>query len=145
MSKELREELVAFFDSLSTWRDEVEAVTERCLNKVLYRTAGGGRSLGWPYKAVKTTREHLKDASNVQTKIIDQIIEGWKRQLMSAPAPTAIPSSFTDLFAKFGSAPLNTRPEFNPLAPWAFWLQAAEMWQRTWMPDAPYQKDNRRH
>ena len=25
------------------------------------------------------------------------------------------------------------------------WLQAAEMWQRTWMPDSLSQKYNRRH
>ena len=27
-------------------------------------------------------------------------------------------------------------PTFDPMAPWTFWMQAAEAWQRTWMPDA---------
>jgi hypothetical protein len=63
-------------------------------------------------------------------QMIDQITDGWKKQLKSATAPMAMPSGFT------GQLPA-AMPEFNPLAPWNFWLQAAEMWQRTWMPDMP--------
>jgi hypothetical protein len=145
MNKEVREELVATFDALSSWRDEIEQVNERCLNKVLDRTSAVARSMGWPDQTIHTTREYLENASNAQTKLIDQIIDGWKQQLKSATAPMAIPRNFAEATAGLGSAFPNTMPEFNPLAPWTFWLQTAELWQRTWMPDSLSQKDNRRH
>jgi hypothetical protein len=52
----------------------------------------------------------------------------------------AIPRNFSEHMPGLGA-----KTEFNPLAPWMFWLQAAEMWQRAWMPDVPARKDNRPH
>jgi hypothetical protein len=135
MSKEVREELAATFNALSNWRDEVETANERCLTSVLDHTSSVARALGWPDQAIKSTRAYLENTSKTQTEMIDQIIEGWKRQLSSTTAPTAIPRSFTEQIPTLSSAFSGTRPEFNPLAPWMFWWQAAEMWQRTWMPD----------
>jgi predicted nucleic acid-binding Zn ribbon protein len=129
MSKEVREELAATFDVLSNWRDEIETVNERCLKKVLNRTSAVARAMGWPDQAVRSTREYLEGAAKAQTQMIDQIIEGWKQQVQSTSAPMAIPQSFTE-----HPSVLRPKAEFNPLAPWMFWLQAAEMWQRTWMP-----------
>jgi hypothetical protein len=60
--------------------------------------------------------------------MIDQIMDGWQRQLKSGTSPMAVPSSFTP------QAP-SAMPEFDPLAPWNFWLQAADMWQRSWTPN----------
>jgi hypothetical protein len=70
--------------------------------------------------------------------MIDQIVDGWKQQLTSGTAPTAIPESFAGKVA-------GSMPELNPFAPWSFWLQAAEMWQRTWMPEAAMRRDDRSH
>src|SRR4029453_10359123 len=122
---------IAPFDALSNWRDEIETVNERCLNKVLDRTSAVARAMGWPDLGTRSTRGDLESASKAQTEMINQIIEGWTRQLKSTSAPMAIPRSFAEHFPGLG-----TKAEFNPLAPWMFWLQAAEMWQRTWMPDA---------
>jgi hypothetical protein len=141
MSKEIGDQLIATFDSLSHWRDEVEAVNERCLSEVLVHTSAVARAMGWPDQAIQTTREHLENAAKGQTDMIDQVVEGWKRQLKSTTAPMAIPRGF----AASGSAFPNAKLEFNPLAPWMLWLQAAEMWQRAWMPDAPSQKGTFRH
>ena len=134
MSKEVREQLIATFTALSNWRDEVETANERCLSKVLDQTSSVASALGWPDQTIKTTKEYLENASKTQTAMIDQIIEGWKRQL-SSTAPMALPRSFTEQSPALASTFSGTRPEFNPLAPWMFWWQAAEMWQRTWMPD----------
>lgn len=137
MSKQVREELIATFDALTNWRDEIETVNERCLNNVLDRIAVAP-AMGWPDQAVRSTREYLKGTAKAQTEIIDQMIEGWKRQIKSTSAPMAIPPSFGEHIPGFGM-----KTEFNPLAPWIFWLQTAEMWQRTWMPEALARKDNR--
>src|SRR5262245_39897756 len=80
VSKEIREELVAAFDALSHWRDEIETVNERCLSTVLDRTSSVARSMGWPDRAIRTTRQYLENTSKAQTEMIDQIVEGWKRQ-----------------------------------------------------------------
>jgi hypothetical protein len=141
----MREELVATFDALSNWRDEIETANERCLGKVLDRTAAVARAMGWPDQAVRSTREYLEGASKVQTEMIDRIMEGWKRQLKSSTAPMAFPRSLSEHGPGLASMFAGAKPEFNPLAPWMFWLQAAEMWQRTWMPDTLSQKDGRPH
>ena len=146
ITKEMREELIAAFDALSRWRNEIESVNERCLAKALVKTSGVARSMGWPDQAIRATRESLENASKMQTKMIDQIMEGWERQLKSPTASMAIPRSFADQIPRpSGPSFAGATAEFNPLAPWAFWLQAAEMWQRTWMPDVPPRKDGRSH
>jgi hypothetical protein len=145
MTKEAREELAATFDVLSNWRDEIETANERCLGKVLDRTAAAARALCWPDQAVRSTREYLEGAAKMQTEMIDRIIEGWKLQLKSGRSPMAIPRSFAEQIPGLGSTPFGARTEFNPFAPWTFWMQAAEIWQRTWMPGAPAQEHNRPH
>ncbi len=137
MTKEMRDRVIAAFDALTNWRDEIETANERCLGKVLDQTSAVARSMGWPDQAIRNTREYLENTSKAQTQLIDQVMEGWKRQLKSPTAPTGIPRSFA------GQVPgLSTSaPEFNPLAPWTFWLQAAEMWQRAWMPEGSSHRD----
>ena len=136
MTKEMRDGVVAAFDALSKWRDEIETVNERCLKKVLDQTSTVARSMGWPDQTVRMTREHLERASKAQTEMIEQIIEGWKQQVMS-PGAMGAPRSFAGRMAGPGGAV----PTFDPMAPWTFWMQAAEAWQRTLMPDAARQKD----
>jgi hypothetical protein len=126
MTREMRDGVIAAFDALSNWRDEVETANERCLGKVLDRTSTIARSMGWPDQAIRTTREYLEKTSKVQLEMIDRVVDGWKQQLKSATSPMAFPSRFT------GQVP-GAISEFNAFAPWTMWLQAAEMWQRTWM------------
>ncbi len=144
ITKEMREGIVAAFDALSNWRDEIETANERCLGKVLDQTSAVARSMGWPDQAIRTAREYLENTSKMQIEMIDQIMDGWKQQLKSANAPMAIPRSFTAQTSKLSGSPTGM-PEFSPFAPWAFWLQAAEMWQRTWMPDARSRREFRSH
>jgi hypothetical protein len=94
MTKEMRDRVLAAFDALSNWRDEIETA-ERCLGKVLDQTSAVARSMGWPDEAIKTMREYLQHTGKVQTKLIDQLIEGWKQQLKSPIAPMAIPRGLT--------------------------------------------------
>src|SRR5215467_8560185 len=95
MTKEMRNGVIAAFDALSNWRDEIETANERCLGKVLDQTSAVARSMGWPDQAIRATREYLERTSKVQIEMIDQITDGWKQQLKSATAPMAVPRSFT--------------------------------------------------
>ena len=122
------------------------AVNLRCMGKVLDQTSAVARSMGSSDHAIRMTREYLATTSKMQIEMIDQITDGWKQQLKSGTAPMAIPQSFTGQVpglsaTTFGGA----MPEFSPLAPWTFWLQAAEMWQRTWMPEGSPRKNTRSH
>ena len=137
-TKEIRDGVVTAFDALSNWSDEIEKVNERCLKKVLDQTSTVARSMGWPDQAIRMMRERLENASKAQTQIIDQIMEGWKQQLKSPTAPMAIPRSFARQIPRLSGGSM---PEFHPMAPWTFWMQAAEAWQRTWMADAARRSD----
>lgn len=141
LPKDARERVVAAFDALSNWRDEIETVNERCLGKVLDQMSTTARAMGWPDQAIKGTREFLENASKVQTDMIDQIMEGWKKQLRSPAAPMAFPRSLVSQVPGLSGSAM---PEFNPFTPWTFWMQAAEAWQRTWMPDVS-QRRGRSH
>lgn len=138
MTKEMRDGVAAAFDALSKWRDEIETVNERCLTKVLDQTSTVARSMGWPDQAVRITREQLEKASKAQTEVIDQIMEGWKQQMKSPPAAMGIPRTLAGQVPGFSGGAM---PTFDPMAPWTFWMQAAEAWQRTWMPDAARHRD----
>src|SRR5262245_29806217 len=146
MTKEMRDRLVAAFDALSNWRDELESANERCLGKALDQTSAVARSMGWPDEAVVTTREYLQNTSKAQIQLIDQLMEGWKQQLKSPLAPMAIPRSLTaQVSGPSGLTMASAMRDFSAFAPWNFWLQAAEMWQRTWMSEVPTRRDTRAH
>jgi hypothetical protein len=139
MTKEMRDGVKATFDALANWRAELEAVNTRCLSNVLDHTSALARSMGWPDQTIKMTREYLENSAKVQIEMIDKLTDGWKQQLQSTTAPMAVPTSFS------GHNPAFALPEFNPLAPWTFWLQAAEMWQRAWMPEVQPRREYRPH
>ena len=142
MTKEMRDRVAAAFDALSNWRDEIETANERCLGKVLDQTSAVARSMGWPDEAVKTTRDYLQQTAKVQTQLIDQLIEVWKQQLKSPIGPMAIPRGLTGQTSGPSASTMATAmPEFDAFAPWKMWLQVAEMWQRTWMPDVAKRGD----
>ena len=142
MTSEMRDSAVAAFDALSHWRDEIETANERCLGKVIDKMCAVARLMGWPDQAVRATREYLETASKAQTTMLEQIMTSWKEQLKSPIAPLAVPSTFAGQLSGPLTGPLfQGMPEFNPLMPWTFWMQAAEAWQRTWMPDATHRND----
>jgi hypothetical protein len=146
ISKEMREDLMATFDALSNWRDEIETANDRCLSKVLDRITATARSMGWPDQVVGAMREHLRNASKVQTRIIEQIIDAWKQQLRSPTSPMAVPGAFADQMAQLSeSAASGAMPNVWALAPWSFWFQVAEMWQRAWIPPEPSRREARPH
>jgi hypothetical protein len=146
MTKEMGDRVVAAFDALSNWRDEIETANERCLGKVLDQTSAVARSMGWPDEAVKKTREYLQHTAKAQTQLIDQLMEAWKQQLKSPIAPMAIPRGLTgQISGPSASTMAGAMPDFDAFAAWKIWLQAAEMWQRTWMPDVAKRWDTRSH
>lgn len=146
VSKEIREGVAAALDALSNWKDEIDTANERCLKKVLDKNEEVARAMGWPDQAINATRDHLERVASMQTDVIAQFIDTWKRQLKSQSAPTAVPRAFSDLMPGLTGPTISGMPAFTPFAPWAFWFQAAEMWQRTLMPEpGPRERERSRH
>ena len=76
LSTEARRALTAAFDVMSDWRDETSAVNDRCLPKLLDQMTAIQRAMGWPDHWNAAAREHLLNASKMQTQMIDQIMDG---------------------------------------------------------------------
>jgi hypothetical protein len=142
MTSEMRNNAVAAYDALSHWRDEIETANQRCLGEVTDKMCAVARAMGWPDHAIRATREYLETASKAQTAILDQLVTSWKEQLKSPTAPLGVPGTFArQLSETSNSPPFKGMPEFNPMAPWTFWMQMAEAWQRTWVPEATRRHD----
>ena len=69
VTKEMRNGVIAAFDALSNWRDEIVTVNERCLGKMLDQTSAVARSMGLPDQAIRTTRECVERTSKVQKQL----------------------------------------------------------------------------
>lgn len=128
MSNETRQAVTAAFDALSNWRDETAAANDRCLAKTLDQMSTAARAIGWPDAVISATREHLQNASKMQTRMIDQVMDSWEQQLKSPTIPMGVPRSVVDQMpglngSTFASSMSKMMPD-GVLAPWGFWLQA---------------------
>ena len=138
MSNETRQAVTAAFDALSNWRDETAAANDRCLAKTLDQMSTAARAIGWPDAVISATRAHLQNASKMQTRMIDQVMDSWEQQLKSPTAPMGVPRNFADqmpgLSGSTFARPMSEMMQDGgmALAPWKFWLQATELWQRQW-------------
>jgi hypothetical protein len=138
LSRDARQAATSAFEALEQWRDEIFAVNERHLTKVLDVVAASQRAMGWPNQMTNATREHLAKASKMQTSMIDQVMDAWEHQLKSSNIPSGLPDHF-----KFQTPPLFGSAFMDPvsemmrlqqltLTPFKLWIEAAEMWQRSW-------------
>jgi hypothetical protein len=132
------------FDAMSAWRDDLAAVTERNADQVFDRMSNVAKKVGWPEDLVDATRQQLQHASKLQLNMIDQIMDTWQQQV-KAPGSIMDPSEFMKRLqeawpgAGGGASPFNftpgSFPNFGSLPagnPMQFWMQAAEMWQKSW-------------
>lgn len=136
LSKEVREAIVSAFDALSEWRDEMAAANERYSEKVFDQMASATRSMGLPDDAINSTREQMQAASQMQLHMMDKMMDAWSEQIKSPNGQVSIPSDFLQQMQAFQrSASPNPFANMSnlgamPVAPFQFWMQAAEMWQK---------------
>jgi hypothetical protein len=139
LSDEARQAMTSAFDALSQWRDDMTAANDRWLAKVLDQMAAAARTMGWPDQAIGTLREQLRSASKMQTRMIDQVMDAMEQQLRSSTSPMGIRRGAFDQMPGFPAAAFpGPMPEMLGMsgmafAPWQFWMQTAEMWQRNWV------------
>lgn len=134
LSAEMSKELISALDVFSAWRDEIDSANERYLRKALNQTSTIAQSMGWPEPAIRSLQQHLQGIATVQREMLDRLVEGWKQQLKTTGAPGAFSQGIVDqISSRAGAWP--DRHDASMMGPWAFWMQAAEMWQKAWMPD----------
>jgi hypothetical protein len=138
-SKDARREVAGAFDALAQWRDEIAAANQRCLGKAIDQMAAAQRSIGWPEPAIAAAREPLLKTAEVQTHMIDQIMDAWEQQLKSVHDLSGIAQATRPRPPLPGGAPFGdpvsdiVRLSEMALVPFKLWVQAAEQWQRNWV------------
>ena len=145
LSNEARQALTTAFDAMSDWKDETSAANDRCLPKLLDQMTAIQRSMGWPAHWNAAAREHLLKASKMQTQIIDQIMDAWEQQLKSpGRLQGAAMLPMPGLSASGSNDPMSEIIRFwqTMCPPFKLWMQAAEHWQRQWMPTNPRRLSN---
>jgi hypothetical protein len=141
-NSDARQAVTSAFEALDKWRDELVSLNERHLTKALDLVASSQRSLGWPDHFTTATRDYLLKASKTQTQMISQVMDAWEKQLRSSASPPALPEAFQfQMPASSRSTPKDAEAEMlqlqdlamaTPLTPFMLWVQAAQMWQRSW-------------
>lgn len=138
LNTDARQALIGAFSALAHWRDEIFSVNERCLTKALDEMGTAQRALGWPDHVIVSVKDHLLKASKIQTHMIDQVMDAWEQRLKSPYAPAGVPETFKLQMPSIGGVPFAdplsgmTHLTEMTLAPFRLWMQAAELWQRSW-------------
>jgi hypothetical protein len=135
---ETRNAVSGAFDALSEWRQELAQLAERNSGAVFDKMAAAAKAMGWPSEFVEVTRSNMEKASKLQLQIIDQVMGIWEQQLKAPGAGFSIPSAMMEKFQPFPGmqfgAPLPGMPDMGAMGmnPLQFWMQAADMWQKSW-------------
>jgi hypothetical protein len=137
LNKDTRRQVADAFDALAHWRDEISAANERCLAKAVDRMAAAQRAIGWPEHAIGAAKAPLLKTAQVQTHMIDQIMDAWERQLKSVHDLSGLPEAQPRAPEPSGSAfgdPVSGMVRLSEMAlvPFKLWVEAAEAWQRNW-------------
>lgn len=138
---ETRKAFNAVFDAMSSWRDDLSALTEKNSDAVFDKMSVAAKKVGWPENLVDATRQQLQQASKVQLHLIDQMMDAWQQQVKN-PNAMVNPAEFMknmpqwpgmqggfNPFANSGMPNFGSLPPGNPMQ---MWMQAAEMWQKSW-------------
>lgn len=134
LSDEARKAITQSFEALQDWRRDVAGSTERYQNDVFDKMGAAAKAMGWPDNLIEASKAQMKQVSQIQLTMIDQIMEAWQHQvkspgsLPSMPAASGMVAGMPDMTQLPGMGALGSLP----LAPVQFWMQAADMWQKSW-------------
>jgi len=90
LNDEARKSMLDTLDVLRQWRNEIDAVNDRCLPQAIDRMVAAQRAMGWPdhistgdsvagrmhyFLLLTEVRNSLLKASKLQTDVIDKVAE----------------------------------------------------------------------
>jgi hypothetical protein len=139
VSEEVRNALTSAFEAMCDWRQDAANQAERHGNKVFDKMGAAAKAMGWPAELVDMTRQQMQQASKMQLQVLDQVMDAWEAQVknpgagLSAGSGGASPFQFPN-FGGMPGMPQMPGMDFGnvPTAPLQFWMQAADMWQKSW-------------
>lgn len=132
----------AVFDAMSSWRDDLSALTEKNSEAVFDKMSSAAKKVGWPENLVDATHQQMQQASKIQLHMLDQIMEAWQQQV-KGPGAMVNPADFMKNMPQWPGMPAGSNPfmpggsfpNFGGMQagnPMQFWMQAADMWQKSW-------------
>jgi hypothetical protein len=135
VNEEAKRAFGAAFDAMSGWRSEMADVAQRNSTEVFDKMGNAAKALGWPAEFVDMTREQMQQGTKMQLQMMDQIMDVWEKQMKSPTGPNSM-KGFPGVPGAGGSPGMPPFPGFDfgasPMAPLQFWMQATEMWQKSW-------------
>lgn len=139
LGEDARKSVSQAFEAMSEWRKELAEMGETNSNAVFDKMADAAKALGWPTDFVELSRKQMLSASKLQLQAIDQVMHVWEKQLTSLGSMPEMPKipGMPNFPGMGGSSPGGAFPGFpdltsSPMAPLQMWMQAADMWQKTW-------------
>ena len=153
LSDETRKAMNGAFDALSDWRNDISTVADKNSTVVFDKMGSAAKAMGWPNDFVDMTRQQMQSATKLQLQMMDQMMDVWEQQMKSPGSPISapktggmsgfggFPGAFPGAFAGMGGAAqafpgMPSFPGFDmsnmATNPMQFWMQAAEMWQKSW-------------
>jgi hypothetical protein len=140
------------FDAMSEWRNEIASMADRNSNKVFDKMAEAAKAVGWPAEFVDMTRKQMQSGSKMQLHMMDQVMDAWEQQVKNPGAGLAGANAMMDQmkaftqgmgnmpgfpafgkgFPNFPGMPDMSNMQNMPMVPLQFWMQAADMWQKSW-------------
>ena len=160
LSEDAKKAMGGAIDAMSSWRNEIASITDRNSNVVYDKMAVAAKSVGWPAEFVDMTTKNMQAASKMQMQAMDHVMESWQQQ-MKNPGSFSMPSAMSNPFLEQmknmpgfggsgamgfpqmphfpgmpnfpGMASMPGMPDMTQMPmPLQFWMQTAEMWQKTW-------------
>jgi hypothetical protein len=139
LGDDTRKSVAQAFDAMSDWRKELAEMGEKNSNAVFDKMADAAKALGWPTDFVELSRKQMMSASKLQLQAIDQVMHVWEKQLTSLGSMPEMPKfpgmpNFPGMTGSPMGGGFQGFPDLasSPMAPLQMWMQAAEMWQKTW-------------
>jgi hypothetical protein len=151
LGDEQRKAMTAAFEAMANWRQELSSMQEKNSAAVFDKMASAAKQLGWPTDMVDMTRQQIQNVSKMQTQAIEQVMETWQKQATQPGTPFEMPKfpgmpgmsgmpTFPGM-PSFGGAGGNSTfpgmPDMGAMGnmpmmmPMQIWMQAAEMWQKS--------------
>jgi hypothetical protein len=153
LGDDARKAMSSAFDAMSKWRAEMTQMSERNSDAVFKQMSAAAKSAGWPTEFVDMTRQNLQNAAKMQVQVMDHIVGAWEQQLKNPGAAMAMPNAMMEQMKAFqnmggmaggfpnmmsgfpGMGNIPGMPDLSnmsPMVPLQFWMQGAEMWQKSW-------------
>jgi hypothetical protein len=150
LGEEQRKAMTAAFDAMSNWRQELNAMQEKNSAAAFDKMSSAAKSLGWPTEFVEMTRQQMQNVTKMQSQAIEQVMDVWEKQATAAansggklempkfpsfPGMTNFPG-MPSFGGTSGGSMFPGMPDFGamsnvPMMPMQLWMQAAEMWQKS--------------